>query len=360
MNHTKCNCGRNHDGAHLETNEDAEEDEPRSIIVPYAQLPYTGTKDCCQRVVEKEGLWSLWRGNSIECTFFVLQTWVDSRLQHRRSFSSLFDLRRWFPITTETFGGSAWILSAAVEGTIVSGLTLLVVYPLATLRARMATDVVRRTRRVRKVAPTSSTGVAEDMSESSLVDGTADTPSLPGSDAESAEWVNHSDDYAKEEKEQKQERSTVAVPSEQKYEDDLSYRYPDVCDAFTEAVGSSEGYLGLYKGFTAALVGSFISRLGFLAIYRMVSPMVLRSGQRTNGLGAFLLIFGATSVINLMAYPLSTVCHRRMIAGPGRYSSSWDAGKQIVEKQGWKALYNGYEVAMVRSTIIAILSRIFF
>src|SRR5690554_4541092 len=50
----------------LENDDEEEDEEPRSIIVPYAQLPYKDMQDCFQRLIEKEGWQSLWRGYPLE------------------------------------------------------------------------------------------------------------------------------------------------------------------------------------------------------------------------------------------------------------------------------------------------------
>ncbi|KAG0364834.1 hypothetical protein BGZ54_007109 [Gamsiella multidivaricata] len=367
---------------------DEDEDEPRSIIVPYAQLPYVDTKDCFTRLVEKEGRRSLWRGYSLECARFALQAGIDAGLQ-RRQFGAWLDLRRWFVLSTETFGGTAaWILGASVQGTVVSTVALLVAYPLATLQTKMATDVVRRTRKVKQTVAAAESLVQsnepamKDMTEAPATHTSkVMEPPLSSSstDTESVEWIEHMEDQGEGGDLQvatKEEAATTTVEAtavtatatlaqEYEYEYVLSYKHNDVRDALRITLESSEGVLGLYKGFSSVIISTFVSRVGSLALFRMISPILVRFGGGGSsriggaGVGAFLLIFGATSAINLLVYPLSTVCHCRMTAAPGRYSSSWDAGRQIVEKQGWRALYRGYEVTMLRSAAMAILSRIF-
>ncbi|KAF9345626.1 hypothetical protein BGX26_002936 [Mortierella sp. AD094] len=240
----------------------------------------------------------------------------------------------------------------------------------------MAVDVVRRTRSVKKVAsvapvvPAATNAVAAASAAVATV--TADAVA-----GDSVEWVEHTEGYH-DSVEQSQESlpaaetstSEVLSPlssSVQEYEYTLSYKFRHAREIVRATLESSEGYPGLYKGFSTVVISSFVSRIGFLTLYRTLSPLLLSrsssglgSTSSPRGLGAFLLVFGATSIVNLMVYPLSTVCHRRMVAAPGRYSSSWDAGKQIVEKQGWKALYKGVEVAMVRSAVMAVLSSMFY
>ncbi|KAG0256717.1 hypothetical protein BG011_004353 [Mortierella polycephala] len=366
-------------------NDDEEDEEPRSIIVPYAQLPYKDMQDCFQRLIEKEGWQSLWRGYPLECARFLLQSQVESRLYQLR----FLDPRKWFSVTM-TMGSegvcakAGWILGAAAEGTMVSAVALLALYPLAVLQTKMATDIVRRTRRIKKTAaqsssvspsspslPLESKDLAVADAELLLAHDVTETEPSP---RDSVVWVEHTE--GQNSQGSVAENSTMSTPQEdqpvkntkavQEYEYDLSYKYCKVRNAYLSTIHSSEGYLGLYKGFSTVLASTFIVRMSSLTIYHLLSPVLLRSsgtGASTRGglagLGAFLLVFGTTSVVNLMVYPLSTICHRRMIAGPGRYSSSWDAGKQIVEKQGWKGLYKGIEVAAIKSVVVAVLSQIF-
>ncbi|KAF9106101.1 hypothetical protein BGX27_009324 [Mortierella sp. AM989] len=362
--------------------DDEEEEEPRSIIVPYAQLPYTTMQDCAERLVEKEGTKSLWRGYSLECSRLALQTGIETML-HKSKVASLLDIRRIFsPSLDSSLTGSAtWILAAAIEGTAVSTVALLAVYPLAVLQTRMAVDVVRRTRSIKKVIPSVAPAAADtDITNNSLEEPTSESiaSSFTGVDIDSVEWVEHTEGGSHDiHDEQAQElllptETTTAITATtttssdtsllapvQEYVYTVSYKYRNAREIAKATIESSEGHYGLYKGFSTVVVSTFISRIGFLTLYRTLSPLLI-SRSSSRGMGAFLLVFGATSIVNLLVYPLSTVCHRRMVAAPGRYSSSWDAGKQIVEKHGWKALYKGVEVAMVRSTIMAVLSRVFY
>lgn len=328
-----------------ETKQDDEEDiEPRSIIVPYAYLPYTDMKDCLERLVEKEGPRSLWRGYPLESARFVLQACIELTIQRKQIFSSWFDLRRWINVTTESYTGSVtWILGAAIQGTLRTTLALAVVYPLATLQTKMVTDVIRKT----KKSSVATTVVIQDQQGTS---GQHQDPTTANIDA--PEWIEDDDGQGEMGHMNDVTTTTKVVASSPAPEYDLSYKYQDVCDALRTSIGSCGGFIGLYKGFSTVLATSFVSHFGLLALHRMVP-------SRT-GLGAVLFTLGATSIINLAVYPLGTVCHRRMIAAPGRYSSSWDVAKYIVKKHGWKSLFKGYEVAMVRNAVVVALGSIFY
>ncbi|KAF9282292.1 hypothetical protein BGZ68_006078 [Mortierella alpina] len=401
--------------------EDEEEDDntPRSIIVPYAQLPYTDMQDCFCRLVEKEGQRSLWRGYSAECARLLVQAGIERGLRRRH----LLDIRTWLSIpgpadvASLSFGGSvAWILGSAVEGTLMSAVALAVVYPLATVQTKMATDVIRRTRqRPRKIQSSPSSpapSLDEDDSNSNSNNNGSSIPEVescskpyetdtnsstagsgPGSivllpsesessPRDSVEWFEHAEEEEvvkenidQEDKEVEHKEGSVlyttktTLQEKNDYYYTLSYKYNHHKDAFQSTV-ASEGYLGLYKGFSTVLVSTFVSRFATLSLIRLLTATVLRSSGTSSssssgmrgvlaGVGAYVVMWGAASVVNLIVYPLSTICHRRMIARPGRYTSSWDAGKQIVEKQGWKALYKGVDVAMLKGVVLVVLSKIF-
>ncbi|KAF8982391.1 hypothetical protein BGZ46_001353 [Entomortierella lignicola] len=362
--------------------EQDEDEEPRSIIVPYAQLPYQDMKDCAERIIEKEGVLSLWRGSPLECSRLVAQTLIGTLL-YKRKVGSLFDIRRLFggppSLDSSIVGSAIWILGSSIQGTAINALALLAVYPLTTLQTKIAVDVLRKTKTpLKKIAPVS---VAVT---NAVVDSTPETTPEPFSsseDSDSVEWVQHEEggDHTVQDSTTTTNVSAEAVVAEAlqpsspvlEYVHVLSYKYRRASE-IVKATVESEGPIGLYKGFSAVVASTFVSRIGFLTLYRTLSPLfICRSsssksspsvgmGPSRGGLGAFLLVLSTTSIVNLIVYPLTTVYHRRMIAAPGRYSSSWDAGKQIVEKHGWKALYKGVEVVMVRDAVMAVLSSIFF
>ncbi|KAF9919220.1 hypothetical protein BX616_010955 [Lobosporangium transversale] len=356
---------------------DEENNEPRSIIMPYAQLPYTSIQDCAERLVEKEGLRSLWRGCSAEGARLIIQTKIEACLQRNQ-----FGFHRCLShCNTTTYGGSAaWILGTAINGTIVSAVALLAVYPLAVLRTKMATDIVRRTKSIKEKPsqgctaflgaddtriPSACNNNLELFSTAPSTSSTSTNSPLSTLDLEEIEWVEEGSQQAQEMLKGSTPdlnivnsiTSATTIASNQGREYVLSYKYSSLCEAIQVTI-STEGFFGLYKGFSTALVNIFVSRVGFLTIYRTAMPALLQS-KNSSHLGSLLLMLSVSSIIHLMVYPLSTVCHRRMIAAPGRFSSSWDAVKQIVKKHGWKALYKGCEAAIVRSAAISILASFF-
>ena len=380
-----------------EEEDDEEDEEPRSILVPYAQLPFTDMQDCFQRLVEKEGLLSLWRGYSLELLGSLALTKIEYALQRSRFMD--------FRASHGGLGhGSTWVLfSTALHGTAVSGLALLAVYPFAVLQAKMATDLVRRVKRVKKttVSTTQSTTLAastltplasstatlhQETDEDEDHHGSGvlverESTSSPFQEIEAVPYATSIASSEQQEEQQEEEQSLITAPPASaaasstssalvEYEYELAYKFHKLRDALDDIL-DSEGYKGLYKGFTPMLLGTLISRLGYMTLSRILTPLMTRPGSALSrggfvgGLCGFILVFMSSSLIQFVVYPLGTIGHRRMIAHKGRYSDSCDAAAKIVMKkedqseEGWRSLYKGFEVALVRSAVLAVLSRVF-
>ena len=389
----------NNDNSKTTTEEEGDDDEePRSIIAPYAQLPYTDMQDCYHRLLEKEGRAALWRGYSAEVGRIFLQKSIETRLSRRGTFA----LRRWMSLTPPNAQGggmgAGWMLATAVEGTLVGAAAMAVVYPLAVLHAKMATDVRRRTRTVHKVivkpAPVPITAPASVVEQEMEKDGEAVTveSSTDSISRDSVEWVDHTAEWSNhQDQDQDQKDLTARTPvlegplsvpestspttttaaaatttTEEQGDDDqelsyttvtydLSHKYKTYRQIYHEIIASSESYLGLYKGFSTVVASAFISRLGMMTIYTIKSFCAGPSG--TVSISPF-QVFLTQTALSVVTYPLTTVGNRRMIAAPGRYTSSWEAAKEIVEKQGWQALFKGVEVVVLRSVALAALSQL--
>ncbi|KAG0367998.1 hypothetical protein BGX24_002985 [Mortierella sp. AD032] len=289
-----------------------------------------------------------------------------------------------------------------------------VVYPLSVIHAKMATDVVRKTRTVRrvvvggakKVEVAGAAPVVEDEREEKSVESSTESISRRDSvewvDHTTAEWANHSTTSAEEQQSQEQDEditvdspileghlrvaeakdmtitdasnitttalisttttatSTPINDSEQEHHSylttsyELSHKYKTYRQIYCETLASPEGYLGFYKGFSTVVASQFISRLGLVAVYTLVS---LCPSSNTIAYSP-LQVFITQTALSVVTYPLGVVGNRRMIANPGRYTSSWDAAKQIVERHGWQALFRGVEVVVVRSVVLAALTQL--
>ncbi|KAF9122542.1 hypothetical protein BGW39_009689 [Mortierella sp. 14UC] len=383
-NNTTRDTTTNSRDAKEEQHDDEDHDEePRSIIAPYAQLPYTDMQDCYQRLLEKEGPKSLWRGYSIEIGRIFLQKSLEMRLNRKGTFA----LRRWMSLVPPTSlqGGCAtgWLMATAVEGTLIGAAAMAVVYPLSVMHAKMATDVVRKTRTVRKVvvgqkvvssSTPASIAVVEEEKHKEEEEAGEGVESSTGSNSrrDSVEWVDHTAEWANNNSQDQDQNATVsslhvteskdiatmAAEQELSYTTttsyELSHKYKTYRQIYHETVASTEGYLGFYKGFSTVVTSAFISRFGLMTFY------TIKSLCSASGTVAFspLQVFLTQTALSVVTYPLSVVGNRRMIARPGRYTSSWDAAQQIVERQGWQALFRGVEVVVLRSIVLAALSQL--
>ncbi|KAL1916729.1 uncharacterized protein VTP21DRAFT_5433 [Calcarisporiella thermophila] len=113
----------------------------------------------------------------------------------------------------------------------------------------------------------------------------------------------------------------------------------------------SDGVLGLYRGFNISCVGIIVYRGLYFGIYDSLKPAVLVGSLENNFLASFLLGWGVTISAGLCSYPFDTV-RRRMMMTSGeavKYSSSYAAFKQIIEREGMRSLFKGAGANILRA-----------
>ncbi|KAG0345171.1 hypothetical protein BG004_003899 [Podila humilis] len=342
-----------------------ESDLQQRSIIAHAQLPYKDIQDCCQRLVEKEGPKSLWRGYGTEVGRYILQEGIERWMRKSHIFQGL---RNMFLFSKEKYGSLPWFIGLSISGTISHSVATIVLYPLALLHTRLATDVVRKSRKpVSKPKTTVSNDVA--IKESSDNEGYN-----VSSNASSIEFVHFEEpgstlpsDCAPDDDNEASATAQmphVNIENDSDDEDDdmeavyeFDYKYHGIKDVYKQTI-KNEGYRGLYRGLSCVIAGTFVSRIGYLTIFNLFTPLLTQTGSTGwAGFGSFLLLFGCTSLVSLAVYPFSTIAHRRMVSGD-RYKSSCDAAQQIVKKQGVQALFQGAEAALARSAILSIFARL--
>jgi len=114
---------------------------------------------------------------------------------------------------------------------------------------------------------------------------------------------------------------------------------------------ASDGLVGLYRGFNISCVGIIVYRGLYFGIYDSLKPVVLTGNLEGNFLASFLLGWSITIGAGLASYPIDTV-RRRMMMTSGeavKYSSSLDAFKKIVQKEGTKSLFKGAGANILRA-----------
>ncbi|KAL4881320.1 mitochondrial carrier domain-containing protein [Aspergillus karnatakaensis] len=113
---------------------------------------------------------------------------------------------------------------------------------------------------------------------------------------------------------------------------------------------ASDGIAGLYRGFGPSVLGIVVYRGLYFGMYDSIKPVLLVGPLEGSFLASFLLGWTVTTGAGIASYPLDTV-RRRMMMTSGeavKYSSSFDAFRQIVAKEGVKSLFKGAGANILR------------
>ncbi|KAF7320372.1 MIZ zinc finger protein [Mycena kentingensis (nom. inval.)] len=113
---------------------------------------------------------------------------------------------------------------------------------------------------------------------------------------------------------------------------------------------ATDGIAGLYRGFVPSVVGIVVYRGLYFGVYDSLKPVVLVGPLEGSFLASFALGWGVTTGAGLASYPLDTIRRRMMMtSGSGvNYKSMFDAGSQIVAKEGVKSLFKGAGANILR------------
>jgi len=113
---------------------------------------------------------------------------------------------------------------------------------------------------------------------------------------------------------------------------------------------ASDGIAGLYRGFVPSVVGIIVYRGLYFGVYDSLKPVVLVGALQGSFLASFLLGWGVTIGAGLASYPLDTIRRRMMMtSGSGvNYKSMFDAGSQIIAKEGASSLFKGAAANILR------------
>jgi solute carrier family 25 (adenine nucleotide translocator) protein 4/5/6/31 len=131
---------------------------------------------------------------------------------------------------------------------------------------------------------------------------------------------------------------------------------------------ASDGIAGLYRGFMPSVAGIVVYRGLYFGMYDSIKPVVLVGALEGNFLASFLLGWTVTTGAGIASYPLDTI-RRRMMMTSGevcttlhlqyektswplfqavKYKSSFDAGRQIIAKEGVRSLFKGAGANILR------------
>ncbi|KAJ7596982.1 mitochondrial carrier [Mycena floridula] len=113
---------------------------------------------------------------------------------------------------------------------------------------------------------------------------------------------------------------------------------------------ASDGIAGLYRGFVPSVVGIIVYRGLYFGVYDSLKPVVLVGPLEGSFLASFGLGWGVTVGAGLASYPLDTIRRRMMMTSGSavHYKSMFDAGSQIVKKEGVKSLFKGAGANILR------------
>ncbi|KAL4245218.1 ADP/ATP translocase [Abortiporus biennis] len=112
----------------------------------------------------------------------------------------------------------------------------------------------------------------------------------------------------------------------------------------------SDGVVGLYRGFVPSVIGIMVYRGFYFGGYDTIRDTILVGPLQGNFFASFAVGWVCTTGAALASYPLDTI-RRRMMMTSGekvKYKSFMDAGRQIVAKEGPKALFAGAGANILR------------
>jgi len=124
-------------------------------------------------------------------------------------------------------------------------------------------------------------------------------------------------------------------------------QFSGILDVYVKTV-RKDGWRGLYRGFGISCICIFVYRGLYFGLFDSLKPLVLNDSSFW--LETFMLGWAVTVTSGVVAYPLDSI-KRRMMMTAGeevRYSSSLACFKEIIQMEGYRALFRGAGVNIVR------------
>ncbi|KAJ3894468.1 mitochondrial carrier [Lentinula edodes] len=249
--------------------------------------PYGGVLDAFRRTIADEGVVSLWRGNTANVIrYFPTQA---LNFAFKDYFKSLFGFKK-------EAGYWTWFAGNVASGGAAGASSLLFVYSLDYARTRLAND-----------AKSTAKGFVWFTFK----------------------WI-HALTFV-----------TIASGGERQFN--------GLVDVYKKTL-ASDGIAGLYRGFVPSVVGIIVYRGLYFGVYDSLKPVVLVGALQGSFLASFLLGWSVTIGSGLASYPLDTIRRRMMMtSGSGvNYKSMFDAGSQIIAKEGTASLFKGAGANILR------------
>ncbi|KAJ4838118.1 ADP,ATP carrier protein ER-ANT1 [Turnera subulata] len=112
---------------------------------------------------------------------------------------------------------------------------------------------------------------------------------------------------------------------------------------------STDGIVGLYRGFGVSIMGITLYRGMYFGIYDTMKPIILVGPFEGKFFASFLLGWSITTVSGVCAYPFDTL-RRRMMMTSGqslKYRNGMHAFREIIRQEGFAALFRGVTANML-------------
>lgn len=125
-------------------------------------------------------------------------------------------------------------------------------------------------------------------------------------------------------------------------------QFKGLLDVYSKTM-SSDGIVGLYRGFGVSIIGITLYRGMYFGIYDTMKPIVLVGPFEGSFVASFLLGWSVTTVSGLCAYPFDTLRRRMMLTSgqPLKYRNSMHALREIICLEGFTALFRGVTANML-------------
>ncbi|PON83000.1 Adenine nucleotide translocator [Trema orientale] len=125
-------------------------------------------------------------------------------------------------------------------------------------------------------------------------------------------------------------------------------QFKGLIDVYSKTI-SSDGIVGLYRGFGASIMGITLYRGMYFGIYDTMKPIILVGPFEGNFLASFFLGWSITTVSGVCAYPFDTLRRRMMLTSgqPAKYRNAMHAFREIIRLEGFAALYRGVTANML-------------
>ncbi|KAF2312894.1 hypothetical protein GH714_040952 [Hevea brasiliensis] len=125
-------------------------------------------------------------------------------------------------------------------------------------------------------------------------------------------------------------------------------QFKGLLDVYSKTL-SSDGIVGLYRGFGVSIMGITLYRGMYFGFYDTMKPIVLVGTFEGNFLASFLLGWCITTVSGVCAYPFDTLRRRMMLTSgqPVKYRNALHAFREIIRLEGFTALYRGVTANML-------------